>query len=221
MDDLVPYWKRVLRRGWNDTVSFVEPKKAIYPVVVGLAGGYLFGTLSRAPTATALWIATGCSLGAAVLALVVTFVVQTLAAPARLDGELRQRLAADQSRLAEAEARAPRMTIRGINAHIVPDSFLLYVDLTNPGEATTIERNWYLSVRFHDGTTHDFAGSLYPAREQRIGAGNKTGVAALFYYTKEAPKHRVVGHAYLLTLTTSDVRGHRLKAEFRPREFEA
>ena len=113
------------------------------------------------------------------------------------------------------------MTIRGINAHIAPDSFLLYVDLTNPGETTTIERNWYLSVRFHDGTTHDFAGSLYPAREQRIGAGNKAGVAALFYYTKEAPKHRVVGNADLLTLTTSDVRGHRLKAEFRPRQFEA
>ena len=220
MDDLVPYGKRVLRRGWNDTVRFVEPKKAIYPAVVGLAGAYLFGTVS-APMATVLWIGTACCLGAAVLALVVTFVVQTVAAPARLDGELRQRLAADQSRLAEADGRAPRMTIRGINAHIVPDSFLLYVDLTNPGEATTIERNWYLSVRFHDGTTHDFAGSLYPAREQPIGAGNKTGVAAFFYYTKEAPKHRVVGHADLLTLTTSDVRGHRLKAEFRPREFEA
>jgi hypothetical protein len=220
MDDLVPYRTRVVRRAWKDTVRLIEPKKAISIAIVGLVIGYVSGWRAGASTATALWIAAVAGVAAEVLSFVATFVVQTFAAPARLDGELRQRLATDHAQVAQADARAPRMTIRGINAHIAPDSFLLYVDLTNPGETTTIERNWYLSVRFHDGTTHDFAGALYPEREQRIDAGNKTGVAALFYYTKEAPKHRVVGHADLLTLTTSDVRGRRLKAEFRPRQFE-
>jgi hypothetical protein len=213
MDGTKVDWSPIFREAWDETPT-LRPRYTVGPLAVTILA-QVFAWLAGASVQAVVTNAIVFGLTAWLVVSVIWFATNLVRVPAHQLAVALHTNAAHETRLILEATRAPKLTITDADARPQDaENFYLFVDVVNPGDPTTLNKEWNLDVVKADGTKISGLRGSTPFHGI-LESGRQYDARVVFQKGEGIPTAgALLGARY--TLTVSDIHDHTLRGTYPP-----